>query len=80
MRPKLEMAPQAVGAAWGTGDGGLGSTGANGGMLGTAACHCGPGRTASPRYTCTTCARFALVGCRIQQRAPHLLTERRRAA
>lgn len=80
MRRLFEVGPRAGGTARGAERNGLGLTGANVGTLATGACHCGPGRVAGPDYVCVTCAKFALIGRRIEQRAPHLLTERRRAA
>lgn len=78
MRVRLEVVPQAGGTAQGAGGSGLGRTGDYSTMLATAACHCGPGRTAGPRYICLTCAGFARIAQRIEARAPHLHQEQRR--
>lgn len=78
MRPKLEMVPQAARTAQGAGGNGLGRTKGYSTTLGTAACHCGPGRDASPRYICLTCAGFARIAQRIEARATHLRQEPRR--
>lgn len=43
----------------------------NSNILGAAdamGCRCGPGRVASPRYTCVSCARFALYGRQLEER------------
>lgn len=80
MRPKLEVVPQAARTAQGTErNKGLSRTGGYSTMLGTEPCRCGPGRAAGPRYTCTTCAGFARIGRRIQEREPHRYTEQRSA-
>lgn len=78
MRPKMMVVPQAGGTAQGAGGSGLGRTGEYSTTLGTAACHCGPGREAGPRFTCLACAGFARIAQRIEARAPHLHQEQRR--
>jgi hypothetical protein len=78
MRPRLEVVPWAGGTAQGAGGSGLGRTGEYSAMLATAACHCGPGQFAGQKYTCVTCAGFALIARRIAARAPHLPLEQRR--
>lgn len=76
----LQMVPRAVAAAGGTSKQHNGqATKFNSTMLGTAACFCGPSRAAGPRYVCVTCASFARIGRRIDERASHLYAERRAA-
>lgn len=78
-RYRLQLVPQAAQTAQGAEARVLSGTGGYSTMLGTAQCTCGPNRTASPRYTCVTCARFALIGRRIEAREAHRFTERRAA-
>lgn len=79
MRQKLVVVPRAGGTAQGAG-GNIGrQTSSHLSMLGTAPCHCGPGRAAGPRYTCLTCAGFARIGRLIHEREPHRYTEQRSA-
>lgn len=84
MRPRLEVVPRAARTAQGAGGNkGLSRTGGYSTMPGTnlssAACFCGPLRSAGPRYTCMTCLGFARIGRRIEERAPHRYAERRAA-
>ena len=56
---------------------GLSRTSPNLSTLATDPCMCGPGRTASNRYTCITCLGFARIGRRVEAREAHRYTERR---
>ena len=78
MRPRFEVVPRAVAAAQGA-EGFGRETSNHLSMLGTAACRCGPGRAAGPRYMCVVCAAFARIGKRIEARTPHRYTEQRSA-
>lgn len=78
-RRMLEVVPQAAQIAQGSVSN-RPETGERLNMLATAACYCGPGRAAGPRYTCITCLGFARIGQRIEARAPHRYQEERGVA
>jgi hypothetical protein len=80
MPPRLRGVPRTEPTVQGAKGTGLSRTEPNFTTLGTAACHCGPGRAAGPRYTCITCLGFARIGSRIEARAPHRYFEQRRGA
>lgn len=70
MRQTLRLVHRAEGqSAWDYGA--SQSRQVNSNMLGAAdamGCQCGPGRVASQRYTCVSCARFALYGRQLDER------------